>query len=264
MAQKMTARKELRQPDALQRAGTDARDWLKERERAVGIAVIVVLLVGLAAALASYFSQRGEEKASRQLGAALAPLERPVREGPAPANALETPESPFASQKAKDEAVIKSLSDFRAAHSGTDAAATAALPLGQAQLRLGQSDAALASFDEYLKKAPAKLATRAQALEGKGYALEAKGDLEGALGVYDQLAKESSSEFLAGMGSYHRARILVAQGKKDEAAKLLTEIERDHPDSAASRMSRERLTLLAAEGVAIPTASPAAGVDAGG
>jgi len=266
VAEKMTARKELRQPDALQRAGSEARDWLAERQRAVGIAVIVVLLVGLAAALASYFSQRGEEKAARQLGAALAPLQRPVREGPPPANAPTGEDAPFASQKEKDEAVVKSLDAFRATHSGTGAAATAALPLGQAQLRLGQPDAAVTAFDEFLKKSPNDLITRGQALEGKGYALESKGDLDQALATYDQLAREHKSEFLAGMGLFHRSRVLIAQGKKDAAAKLLTELERDFPESAASRMARERLSLLASEGVAIPTAAPlpAAGVDAGG
>lgn len=265
MAEKMTARKELRQPDALQRVGVEAQSWLQARQRAVGIAVIAILLVGLVAAIASYFAQRGEEQAQRDLGAALRVLERPVRETPAGAPAPTGDDAPFATQQAKDEAVVKSLTDFRTTHAGKDAAATAALPLAQAQHRLGKHDEAIALYDEFLKSAPGGSPLTAQALEGKGYAFEAKGDLEGALAAFDKLASDNKAPFLAGMGHFHRARILEAQGKKDEAARVLSDLQTQSPDTAAARMAKERLSLLATQGVAIP--APAAAtqtVDAGG
>ncbi len=52
--------------------------------------------------------------------------------------------------------------------------------------------------------------------------------------------------------TYHRARILILQGKKDEAAALLVKIPVDHPNTAAARLATERTSLLAAEGVKIP------------
>lgn len=262
MAEKMTAKKELRQPDALQRVGVEAQSWLQERQRAVGIAVVVVLLVGLVAAIASYFSQRAEEQAQRALGSALRPLERPVRELPAGATAPTGDEAPFPTQQAKDEAVVKSLTEFRGAHAGKDAAVTAALPLAQALHRLGRFDEALPLYDEFLSKGPQQSPLRAQALEGKGYAHEMKGELDQALATFDKLASDNKAAFLAGMGQFHRARILQAQGKKDEAAKVLSDLQTSHPDSAAARMARERMSLLASQGVAIPTPAPAAGTGA--
>lgn len=261
MAEKMT-KKELRQPDTLQRVGLEAQSWLHERQRAVGIAVLVVLGVGLVAAIASYVSDRGEAQAQLALGAALRPLERPVREVAAGTTPPAGEDPPFPTQGEKDEAVVKSLSDFRAAHPDRDAAITAALPLAQAQHRLGRYDEALASYELFLKAAKPDDPLRGQALEGKGYAHEAKGQLDEALATFDRLASEQKGAFLKGMGLYHRARILEAQGKKEEAAKVLSDLQAQDTDTAAARMARERLSLLAIQGVAIP-AAPTAGPDAG-
>jgi predicted negative regulator of RcsB-dependent stress response len=62
------------------------------------------------------------------------------------------------------------------------------------------------------------------------------------------------------MGRYHQARILVQQGKKDEAAQLLADLKSAQPESAAGRLATERLAVLAAQGVKVPEpkAPPAA------
>lgn len=256
MADKVS-RKELKQPDALQRVGSEARVWLQERQKAVGIAVIAVLLVGAAAALASYFSDRGESTAAKELGAALKILDKPVVPD-APQGVTEV----YRTEAEKDEAIVKSLSEFRQSHSGTQAASTAALTLGQALYRQGKYDEALASLDAFLKDASEEDPLRSVALESQGYAHEAKGQLDQALAAFEKLSKAKTGEFLTGMGQFHKARILIAQNKKDEAAKLLVELQGAHPNTAAARLGQDRLAMLAAEGVKIPEAAPAS-VDAG-
>ena len=47
------------------------------------------------------------------------------------------------------------------------------------------------------------------ALEGQGYAHEGKGELDQALAAYERLERENKSDFLAGMGLYHKGRILT-------------------------------------------------------
>jgi tetratricopeptide (TPR) repeat protein len=258
---KMT-KKELREPDAFQRIGVEAQEWMKQRQRVVMFGVGGILLLGAGAALASYVSDRGENQAERELGAALKVLDRPVVEKPAPDAQPDPKNPPFTSQNEKDEAVIKSLSEFRSTRKGTQAAVTAALPLAQASYRLGKHDEALAAFDEYLKNAKKDQPLYASALEGKGYVFEAKGQLDQAFTAFDQMARENQTEFLAGMGLYHRARILILQNKKEEAAKALSEISTSHPDTAAARLAGDRLAVLSSQGVAIPTAAPPA-ADAG-
>jgi tetratricopeptide (TPR) repeat protein len=249
-------KQELKAPDAFQRMGGEARDWLDKRQKTVAIAVSVLLLGLLAWAIARYVSERGEEQASRELGEQLKLLTRPVK-GQEPADPGAT-EQPFESQQAKDQALRQSLEAFRKEHEGTPAAATAALPLGKAQHRLGDYDAALASFAAYLEAAPEGDVLRAQALEGQGYAHEAKGQYDEALAAFEKLSQAAQGEFLVGMGNYHRARILALKGQKDEAAKVLSELSTAHPNTAAARLAAERLAVLGSQGVKIPTPAPAA------
>jgi hypothetical protein len=66
------------------------------------------------------------------------------------------------------------------------------------------------------------------------------------------MGQTEAGEFMAGMGQYHQARILVAQGKKDEAAQLLADLKASQGTSASGRLATERLAVLAAQGVKIP------------
>lgn len=266
MTSETKKQKELRQPDALQRAGLEASSWVHGKEKFILFGLAAVLVLGLGIALVDYLSDRGERNAQKELGAALVPVMRPVQEGAAPPAdaAMVESEKPFATQKEKDEAIVASLSQFREEHKGTRSAVTAALPLAQAQYRLGQFDQAIAAFDAYLKDAPKENPLRAVALEGKGYAHEAKGELDQAAAAFDGLASLGSTEFLDGMGQFHKARVMILQGKKDEAAQALSEIPAAFPNSAAARMATERMNVLASQGVKVPPPqAPKAAADGG-
>lgn len=265
MASETKKQKELRQPDALQRAGLEASSWVESKEKFILGGLVAVLVIGLGIALVDYLGSRGERRAQGELGAALTPVMRPVQEGAAPqadASQVEA-EKPFASQKEKDEAIVASLSKFRADHKGKAASVTAALPLAQAQYRLGKYDEALATFDDYLKGASKDDPLRAAALEGKGYTYEAKGDLQKAAAAYDELANLGGTQFLEGMGRFHKARLLILEGKKDEAAKALAEIPAAYPNSAAARLAAERMNVLASQGVAVPPPQAPKSADTG-
>jgi tetratricopeptide (TPR) repeat protein len=252
-SEKMT-QQELKQPDAFQRVGSEARDWLVERQTLVVIGVGVVLVGGLIVGLASHFSRRGEEKAAQELGKVLQVLERPIIATPEGAQLTPPPgeEAPFKSAQEQDQELVKRLTAFRNDHKGTRASATAALPLGKAEYRLGNHDNALAAFTDFLKDAPQNDPMRAAALEGQGYAYEAQQKYDQALGSFDEMSKVDAGGYLEGMGQYHRARILILQGKKEEAAAVLVKIPVDHANSAAARLAAERTSLLASEGVKIP------------
>ena len=61
---------------------------------------------------------------------------------------------------------------------------------------------------------------------------------------------------MKGMGLYHRARILLLQGKTEEDVKQLQEIESAAPGSSAARLAVERVGVLASQGVKIPEPPP--------
>ena len=251
----------LKQPDELQKLGQEAIPFFEQHGRSIVLGVGAVLAIGLIAAIVSSVGSRGNEAAARDFGAALKVLERPVN-----ATATETKpgeDAPFKSETEKDEAIVKALSEFRAAHGGTTAAISAALPLAQAKLRQGKPDEALPLVEEFLNKADAKDTLRPAALEARGYALEAQKNYDGALAAFDQLAADTSTDFMKGMGLYHRGRILQEKGDTAGAAKAFVDVDARAPNTAASRLAKDRIALLASQGVAIPAAAVVPAVDAG-
>jgi tetratricopeptide (TPR) repeat protein len=247
--------KELRQPDTFQRVGADARDWLIQRQKLIGIAAAVLILGGVGVAIATEVSRNSEAKAAQALGQALAVLEKPV-EGVEPPQPGDT-EKPFPTLAARDQALVEELTKFRQEHGGTRSAVTAALSLGKAQFRLGKYAEAQTAFSDFLKGAPQNDPLRAGALEGQGYAFEAEKKYDEAIKAFEQMGSAGGGEYLVGMGDYHKGRMLILQDKKEEAAQVLSKVSTDHPNSAAARMAGERLAVLASQGVKVPTPAPA-------
>ena len=256
--------KELRKPDELQKIGATAVPWLEQHGRSVTIGVVAVLVVIGGVVVVRELGTRGEERASHEFGAALRVLDRPVNANP-PATPAPGEEVPFKSEAEKDEALVKSLTDFRAKNTGRKAASSAALPLAQALLRQGKPADALPLIEEFLTNAEPNDVLRPAALEARGYALEAQQKYDEAMAAFDQLSKENKTDFMKGMGMYHRGRLLLLKGDKDGAAKLFSDLETTAPGTAAARLAKERVTILAGQGVAIPapTPVPAAAADAG-
>ena len=249
-------RNELKQPDSFQRVGGEARDWLADRQKWVAGAVVVVLVVGLGLSISHYLSDRREAKAAVGLGEALEPLSRPVAADGQELPGLQGAKPSFKSDTEKDEALIQSLGRFRDQNPKSEAAKGATLAQAQAEYRLGRYEPALQGFDLFLKDADSNDPLRANALEGRGYALEALGRTDEALKAFEALAQATTGDYLKGMGLYHQGRILAAAGKKAEAAKRFAQIHVEAPGSAAARIGKERLALLAAEGVAVPVSPP--------
>jgi tetratricopeptide (TPR) repeat protein len=254
--------KELKKPDELQKLGQEALPFLEKHGREVVLAVGGVLGVGLLIAIGFSWSSRGEAEASRDFGAALKVLERTVNANPTEVKPGDEP--PFKTEAEKDEAIVKALSEFRTKHSGRKAAVSAALPLAQAYLREGKADDALPLVDEYLSKSDPSDPLRPAAFEARGYALEAQKKYDDALNAFDLLAKENKTDFMKGMGLYHRARIMLIKGDTAAAAKTLSEIENAAPNSAAARLAKDRITVLTAQGVDVPKPAPMViAIDAG-
>ena len=256
-------KKELKSPDAFQAAGTEAQSWIQKHEKTVVMGVAGAMVLGFGVGLVNWVGKRSDDKSARKLGAAIQPLERGV-EGvdvlPPPQPGT-TPKPLFKSQSEKDQAVESSLETFRKENGGSRAASVAGLPEAQVELRLGKYAEALEGFDAFLKATQVDDPLRAAALEGRGYAFEGQGQLDKAHEAFGQLAKENASPFLEGMGPYHQARILLAQGKKQEAAQGFAEVASKFPKTAAARMAQDRVSALIAQGVTPPAV--AGGADAG-
>jgi tetratricopeptide (TPR) repeat protein len=224
--------------------------------------VLGIGVIGLGVAIASHLSAKAELAASSEFGAALRVLDREVN-----ANASTPPkageEPPFKSEDEKDAALITKLTEFRKANAGQRAAANAALPLAEALLRTGKAEEVLPLVEEFLKVAEPTDPLRPAAYEARGYALESQKKYDEAIAAFEQLSAENKTDFMKGMGLYHRARVLALKGDTTAAAKQYSEIEGAAPGSAAARLAKDRIAALIAQGVAVPTAPTSAAVDAG-
>lgn len=258
--------KELQAPDEFQKLGQQAVPWLEHHAKQLGMGLLAIVGVFLVVAIARSLGSGRDEHATQDMAKALQVLSREVKAKPAAdakpgdeaadAKADEAKpapgETPFASEAERDAEFIKQATEARAKHAGKTAAAQAALPLAQALLRQGKPADAVPLVDEFLRAADQNDPMRAAAYEARGYAMEAQGKYDDALSAFDQLARENKTDFLKGMGLYHRGRILELKGDGAAAAKQFVDLQGQAPDSAAARLAKDRLALLAAKGVAIP------------
>ncbi len=259
--------KELQAPDEFQKLGEQAVPWLERHGKNLGFGVLGLVAVLLVISIVRSMGSGAEEKASQDVSNVLRVLARDVKPKPAadakpedaakdaPDTAEVKPapgEEPFASEAERDAEFIKQATEVRQKHSGKPAAVRAALPLAQALLRAGKPGEAVPLVDEFLRATDANDPLRAAALEARGYAMEAQGKYDDALSAFDQLARENKTDFLKGMGLYHRGRILELKGDGTAAAKQFVDLQGQSPESAAARLAKDRLALLAAKGVAIP------------
>jgi predicted negative regulator of RcsB-dependent stress response len=81
------------------------------------------------------------------------------------------------------------------------------------------------------------LEVRGRTIEGAGFCLEAKSDLEGALKSFRELSNLEGSLEFAVLGLYHQARILLAQGKRDNAKELLQKAQKRLSDEKDSTVA---------------------------
>ena len=108
--------------------------------------------------------------------------------------------------------------------SGTPAAGSAYLRLADS-LRTESKPAEAASvLREFLDKYPVH-PLRATAAHGVAAALETAGDLNGALAAYQSFVNAHAGSAFAPLGLVSQARILTAQGKLDEARRILEDVE---------------------------------------
>lgn len=231
-------RKDMKEPDKFQVAAGQAAGWLQGHSRQVLAGVIALAVLLVAAVAFAAWRQAQAEKA----GAALTEVTRALT---GEISSVPLPGSPgpfYPDAAAQQRAVADAAEKVRREYPGTAAARTATLALGDARLRLGEWDPAIGAYEAYLASAGSDDAMRFAALEGLGLAQEGKGNLPAAADAYARLAKDVP--FYADRADLDRARVLAAEGKTDEARKLLSSFADTHKDSALVGEAAERLARL--------------------
>jgi tetratricopeptide (TPR) repeat protein len=143
------------------------------------------------------------------------------------------PEDPivpiFSSAKERDEKALQQFRDVEKQFPNSRAARYAQLGEANTLVALGKPADATTVFTKLLGEQTDDTFLRSRALEGSGYALEAEKKYAEAGKRFEELSKLQNGSFRV-IGDYHRARMLVAQGQRDEARKLLEALNKSQED----------------------------------
>jgi hypothetical protein len=251
--------------DALARGTARAGKWAKHNANLLQGLLGAALLAGIGYGVYHWQTSAKSELASSDLN--LAVQADRARIDPA---AKPDDDDTIQVYKSAAERNSAALASYRKARSDREGSGTALLArLGEAGVLLDQHsyDEALAAYRE-VKASPLAAAdpdVRGRAIEGIGFALEGKGDLNGAAGAFKELDTITGLKTFKELGMYHQARILAAQGNKEQALKLIKEARERLQTTGESRNASYLMGVLdELQRKLDPTSSPKRGIGGAG
>lgn len=251
MSEKLT-RKEMRAPDAFQRASANYWNKLLKHKKVVFVLLGALLAVVIAVGIVDMVRSRAEKSAGAALAEALDVSRRGVEGSYDPAADPDLPK--FANLTDKRNELASKLEAVTTEFAGTPAATTATLNLAGVKLQLGDLAAAQAGYQRFLDLADRTSPLRFLAYEGLGYVFEARKEWDKALDAFASIATENPSDSGQALSTYHRARILEQTGQKMEAAVEFQKVKESPAKGAVVRLAEDRLNALVAQGFAPPKA----------
>jgi tetratricopeptide (TPR) repeat protein len=231
-------RKDMKEPDQFQVVAGQAASWLKGHGRPALVAGGVTVLVLVVALVITSLRERSAAAAGALLSDVYKAAGGEISSIPLPG----LPGPFFATDAARQKAVLEAAAKVLAQYPATRAAAMASLAKGDAHLRLGEWDAAASAYQGYLAAAGKDDPFRFGALEGLALVAEAKGGPDGALAAWARLAAEVPAQ--SDRADLEKARVLAAAGKMAEARQLLTAFGEAHKGSPLAGEAAERLSKL--------------------
>lgn len=229
--------------DAFQGAVRQAGKAAASRGRWVVLGLLVTAL-GIGGAVLWRVKSSSKSSAATQLLGEAAAYEARGRVGDVAALVGPTSAPPFpvvADEAARTAAIDKALADLDALAPKSGPALAADLVRGAAFLRDGAFVEAEEAYWKLLKEEPGHpLAFLAR--EGVALAREGRGDVDGALAELRTLAADKGALYREA-ALYHQARLLAANGRKDEAIAVLKTYVEEYPLQEASLM-RDQLRPL--------------------
>jgi tetratricopeptide (TPR) repeat protein len=196
-----------------------ASSWFDRHAKLIWGGVAAVAVAAAAWVLFSMQRTQTEHQAGSLLRNAVVAATGTVlaEDAPAPEDSL-VPTFPSAAER--DKKALERYREVQKSYGDTPAGHWAKLGEANELLALGKAAEATQAYNAVLQTAGDDNFLRFRALEGIGYALETDKKPDEALKRYDELGHFDNGAYKS-IADYHRARILAATGKRDEALKLL-------------------------------------------
>jgi len=219
--------------EAANNVASEATAWIDRHGRTVLIVLGAGVLIAVGSLVIGNLSQGKNREAGALLQTAITTAQGIVV--PADETAPEDPIFPvFPSVKEREEKALAQFREVSKKYPDTRGGSYALLGEANAQLRLGAFADAGKVFEK-LRAAPASEQDdfiRFRVLEGAGYALEGQQKHAEARERFEALSKLNNGQYRI-LGDYHRARMLVAEGKREDAKKLLEELTKAEAEKPA-------------------------------
>ena len=210
--------------DAFARSMHATTQWLRRNFNIVQWMVVVGVIGGLGWQVYSWRAKKSDAKVSDTLQAAIETSMGWVDQNPSEESAelFGSIRPTFPDDAARLKAATESYERVAATAPGSTASMLSKLGLAGILYEQGKFDKSLESYRalEGSKLAKSDSDVRGRVLEGIALSLEGKGDRAQALKAYRALENSDILGFEAA-GLYHQARLLFADGKKEEASKAL-------------------------------------------
>jgi predicted negative regulator of RcsB-dependent stress response len=224
---------ELVEEKALAQAAV-AKDWLQEHLKPLGLATGAILLIAAVGIGWSTLSRGKNVRAGAELAAV---LEDEIEDS---------------------EKLASAYAAAADAHPDTLAAAWARVSEGRVRFEQGQVEQARTAYQAALEGTDDE-AVRWAALEGLAYTLEAEQSNDQAIERLEEL--RAVDQTLAPIAGYHQGRILLAQGKLEEAKIKFEGVLNDLKNPEAPLLPYTREQTEARLALIDPSLAPAAGTD---
>jgi tetratricopeptide (TPR) repeat protein len=213
-----------------------ARSFYQDNARLLLLGLGAGLLAAVLWITVSSHTTRQNREATDLLYAGVEALNAPVL-GPEETPPEDSTTDTYPSVKARAEKARAELQRVNKRFAESRAAQWAALGEANTLRDLGKDEEAHKAYERLAANRDADPFVRARAFEGAGFALEAQQKFAEAEKRFAQLAELDKGAHKP-LGDYHRARMLIALGQKQQAAKLLEALikaERARPPAEGVR-----------------------------
>jgi TolA-binding protein len=226
------SRKELKKDEFAEEVSKTYLFFQEHRQELIRYGIVAALVACLALGGYWLYNSRKRQAHTELAGAVDVMYADPAVPGPA---------MNFATTKARDEAAEKQFAGIAQKYSHLEEGRIARYYMAMAENSLGKTDAAIRDLREVAGNNDQKVAPLARFALANVYA--SKGNTAEAQKLYQELINNPSDTVPKQTAQLALADML-SSSKPDEARKILVEISKETPKSAAAQVAQRRLTEI--------------------
>ncbi len=236
-------RKEILTEDPVHEAIIQIVEFFRTQGRLVAAVGIGVVILAVGGYFGNDYLQAREQQIQQQLGRALDLYHARIDPNAADDPYAKGPEPAFRSENAKYQAAIKEFSAVASRYASGKLGITAKYYLGLCYLKLGQNNEALRPLEEVRNNTKDRTLGYLAKKVLSRYYLTA-GNYKASQELLDSMIKDPQCDLPKDDLNLDLSRVYEAQGKRDEALKILRKVREDSANSGFQSLVVQEITRL--------------------